>query len=584
MGLRTPPSALWRLSSIGLVCLIYSGLDVSAHAADGSFAHAADGSSAEAADGSSAEAADGSSTETFWRLIGSAPSRGEIPRVLAAGSQQDRFALGDDVGVSIRRLNQSERAALVGVRDLAFDRDGTLWIATLRGIHRWAESERPVHRALRGGESANWINRVATSPSGMLVATHAGAFWSTSGKIFQLLAVGGTSGPVTLVAIEPEATPAHRQRVWILRAGQIFEIEGFLLDAGMRVTSSRELSLPRPMTDRQPVDLLVDPVTGRLLLVYEDVVASRSISSSERGDEALAWKIERPVLPPGAVIRRLAWDSERRFVIATDHGLVEGSDLGGSFGRSSHPLGSAECMDVRSGGRGLLMALCRRGVYSRSSFREPVSQNVFERTFDSPEGSLGPSRRLDPAPPLGEIRSRAIERSGLSVDRSRRLREGLHRRAFWPDLSLRLGADFDRDRQTDSDQSFLSGEKRFLFDRTHDRRVGIGALIEFDWELGGVAYPDDAVDLSRELRQVISLRDDVSDEINQLYFEREGIRERLESVEAIVATEVVRLHLRAREIDAGLDAWTGGWLSRWRSSRPLEAGEREALPPRAQPR
>ena len=37
-----------------------------------------------------------------------------------------------------------------------------------------------------------------------------------------------------------------------------------------------------------------------------------------------------------------------------------------------------------------------------------------------------------------------------------------------------------------------------------------------DWDLGNLAYPDDSVDLSRELRQVTSLRDDVSDEIHQL--------------------------------------------------------------------
>jgi len=557
MGLRWPLCACWRLSGLCVLGLLCLGFDVSTRTAEES------------------------SAASFWRFIESPSNRGEMPRVLAAGSQQDRFALGDDAGVSIRRLEQSERAALEAVRDLAFDRDGTLWIATLRGLHRWAGSGRPVHRALRGGESANWINRVVATPSGMLVATRADAFWSTSGKVFQRLAVGGTSGPVTLAAIDPETMPAHRQRVWILRAGQMFEIEGFVLEAGLRVTASRELPLPRPMTDRQPVDLLVGPTNRRLLLVYEDVVASRTIASGEPDDAALVWRIERPVLPPGAVIRRLAWDDGKRWVMATDHGLVEGSSLGGVFARSSHPLGSAECMDVRRSGRGHLMALCRRGVYMRSSSSVSKIANALDETSDARLASKEPSHRLEPAPPLDEIRKRAIDRSGLSVDRSRRLREGLHRRAFWPDLSLRIGADFDRDRQTDSDQSFLSGEKRFLFDRTHDRRIGIAALVEFDWELGGVVYPEEAVDLSREMRQVISLRDDVSDEINQLYFEREGIRERLEGHEAIVASEIVRLRLRAREIDAGLDAWTGGWVSRWQASQRREFGEFEEVSPGA---
>jgi hypothetical protein len=67
----------------------------------------------------------------------------------------------------------------------------------------------------------------------------------------------------------------------------------------------------------------------------------------------------------------------------------------------------------------------------------------------------------------------------------------------------------------------------------------------------------------------VSLRDDVADEINQLYFERQSIRKRLSesplATGSVEVGEVVRLHWRAQELDAGLDAWTGGWISRWRA-------------------
>ena len=81
------------------------------------------------------------------------------------------------------------------------------------------------------------------------------------------------------------------------------------------------------------------------------------------------------------------------------------------------------------------------------------------------------------------------------------------------------------------------------------------------WELGAVAFDEDAIDLSREHRQVVSLRDNVLDEINQLYFERRGLLERLRAAGAADDPERARMALRAAELAAGLDAWTGGWFT-----------------------
>ena len=65
---------------------------------------------------------------------------------------------------------------------------------------------------------------------------------------------------------------------------------------------------------------------------------------------------------------------------------------------------------------------------------------------------------------------------------------------------------------------------------------------------------------SREAREVIELRDDVLDEITQLYFERGRVL--VELAAAQTPEEALRLRLRAAELAAGIDAWTGGWFSR----------------------
>jgi hypothetical protein len=141
----------------------------------------------------------------------------------------------------------------------------------------------------------------------------------------------------------------------------------------------------------------------------------------------------------------------------------------------------------------------------------------------------------------------------------------LRRRAYWPELELRFDLDFDYDDERDFDQAFLSGDTRFLRDRTRDEGHSYHAGIALDWDLGEAVFPLESVDLSRELRQVVTLRDDVADEINQLYFERQAIRESLGAARPIELAEAARLRWRARELDAGLDAWTGGWISQWRS-------------------
>jgi hypothetical protein len=171
---------------------------------------------------------------------------------------------------------------------------------------------------------------------------------------------------------------------------------------------------------------------------------------------------------------------------------------------------------------------------------------------------------------LGEIRRRALERAGLMPGRVERLWRGLERRGYWPDLSLRLGADFDRDERRFADQSFVSGGMRDLLDRTRDRSEGFEALLALEWTLGDVAYPDQAVDLSREQRQIVSLRDDITDELHQLYFERARLRARLSDPGPLPPEEERALRERAAELLAGLDAWTGGWVGLWQAAAASE--------------
>ena len=114
-----------------------------------------------------------------------------------------------------------------------------------------------------------------------------------------------------------------------------------------------------------------------------------------------------------------------------------------------------------------------------------------------------------------------------------------------------------------------------MYDRDWRHRRDWDAGISLTWDLGDIAYNPEAIDLSREARQLISLRDDVLDQINQAYFERQALLRALEAEPAEVEhseAERFKLRLRADELAAGLDGWTGGWFanqSETRQPRPL---------------
>ena len=60
---------------------------------------------------------------------------------------------------------------------------------------------------------------------------------------------------------------------------------------------------------------------------------------------------------------------------------------------------------------------------------------------------------------------------------------------------------------------------------------------------------------------LLAFRDDVLDELTQLYFERKRVILQRAALQPTSA-QARQLQLRAEELAAGMDAWTGGWFSR----------------------
>ena len=527
-----------------------------------------------------------------WERVAGLGGRAERIQALAVDSGGG-IVLGDEAGVGWMLGNadavadfSSERlrASVVGVKDLVVDAGGQAWIAAETGLYRWSLEGRPVRRDLRGGEAANRITRVFVLGRRVVVATEAGAYWSSTGAIFQSLSSGGVSQPISLIAIvrpglkgaargsgaDSMQAPNRESEVWLYGPQGLTRIGGIETPNGFRVTRRERLALPVPRSEAVPVDLIFDAFSGQIVLVYPDRFAIRTLQEGHRAAKASEpWRIHQPVLAPGARISRIAIFREV-VVAATDRGLFESEGLTGAFHRVGAASAGAACHAVATGssedGEGIIAA-CGATLYRRVR----AAGSLTRRDAGLRETAFIPREPIPKDPPLAALRQRALANAGLDRGREERLWAGLRRRGWWPDLSIRAGVDFDRDDRRHSDQSFLSGETRYLLDRTRDQAKAYDASVQLDWSLGEVAYPSDAVDFSRELRQRLSLRDDVSDEIHQLYFERERLRALLASDVTLTEEEARAARSRAEELAAGLDAWTGGWLSRWRADSSKRA-------------
>jgi hypothetical protein len=164
-------------------------------------------------------------------------------------------------------------------------------------------------------------------------------------------------------------------------------------------------------------------------------------------------------------------------------------------------------------------------------------------------------------PGVHEVQRAALRHQSLEAGDTPALRRGLALRGWLPEVSLAASYERSRSSGGDYDENVVSGATRLLHDRDYDRDREVEVEITLRWDLGDIAYHPESIDLSREARALVALRDDVLDEVNQLYFDRLRALAQL-SVLPPGAAERHALEARLAELTAGLDAWTGGWWSR----------------------
>ncbi len=466
---------------------------------------------------------------------------------LAYDAPGGRIALGDARGVWLVAGEGAPRRILGRgpVRDLLFRPGGELLAATDRGLFAIGADGRVRSLRLGAGSKASRARRLAALGPVVVAGTEEGVFAARDGATFARLDAGLPGGPVDALALRPIEGGLE---LWSASGGALrqaaLRVEGEALRAGDVQTPA----IGDGPGARAALDVAVERGAAEVVVLSAEHVAIR------RGS---VWRSVPLQLPAGARARRLGSGAGRLW-IATDGGVGEASAWEGPWRRARPPAGSAAALALAGDGARVL-ALGARGLLegAPASASDPASPAPATADLAADDYLL----RLRGEPSIQQVHAAALRWLALGPERMRPLERGVDRRGWLPELEIRGGAGRGRHRRWFEDQAQSSGAVFDLFDRETDRASDYEAAVILQWSLGELVFNPDAIDVSREAREIVELRDEVLDEVTQLYFERRRVLLALRAAPAD-GDERARLRLRADELAAGLDAWTGGFFSR----------------------
>jgi hypothetical protein len=255
-------------------------------------------------------------------------------------------------------------------------------------------------------------------------------------------------------------------------------------------------------------------------------------------------------------VSRIASAGERVFV-AAERGLYEYAiaELGTGAGRQEL---SVEALGVGVDGARLWVAT-DRGLAAFSLDRGAAPASV-SRAIDAARYAARVMR----------LQRAVLDYQELAPSRLSDIESRARWKGLYPELRASGGLDHGNEWNGGNDLTFSSGALHHLWDQNNSKNHGYDAAVTLIWELSDFVSPDDPLAVSRERRLVVSLRDQVLERVNHLYFQRVRALEQLAALAADEAAKRAELELAAAEIAAQLDAWSGGAFSRLEESSPLE--------------
>jgi hypothetical protein len=167
-------------------------------------------------------------------------------------------------------------------------------------------------------------------------------------------------------------------------------------------------------------------------------------------------------------------------------------------------------------------------------------------------------------PPVEALRRAATALALAEPERARGLVERARWAGFLPETRLRVDRRFGRSESEDLGKSPLDAPATPVgVDTTNDVRYEARAT----WDLSRIVFNPDEIGAESQALRIADIRREIEARVIRLYFERRRLKAEALATDASDTTSGFRLELRVLEIEAELDAVTGGAFSRLRSVR-----------------
>jgi hypothetical protein len=172
-------------------------------------------------------------------------------------------------------------------------------------------------------------------------------------------------------------------------------------------------------------------------------------------------------------------------------------------------------------------------------------------------------------PPVGLLRNAATTLALAEPSRARSLIERARWSAWLPEVRVRLDRRYARTESLDLGQSTSTLDAPVTpvgVDSINDLRYEWRAT----WDLARIVFNPDEINAGAHALRISDVRREVESMVIRLYFERRRLKAEAIASDASDTASGVRVELRIQEIEAELDALTGGAFSRWGSSHEAE--------------
>ncbi len=359
------------------------------------------------------------------------------------------------------------------------------------------------------------------------------------------------------------------EKIWVTTEKGIYKSE----DAGAhwdrvftQTGNNKDSTEETTLSQFQIEELTLVPAMSNLIHFSDRqaLLAASSRGLWEGSKNGSAWSQLKNAALPDRKINYLA-KSPETFYAATDKGAFRWDEQNKKFKDISDGLESKEVrMLAYHEGSGDLFAATRKGVFRfpKPDFKPANSVDSTETAVVRQVEALPDTReilkRFENEPTIHEIQGVAIQYAEVHPDKINAWRQAAARKAFLPtlsfttDTSANQNVDLDRGGTNDPDK-FITGPQ----EKKSDWHVGVS------WDLGDLIWNNDQTSIDTRSRLMVELRGDVLNEVTHLYYERRRLQVEMVMIPAKELPLEVERQLKLDELTAGIDALTGGYLSKY---------------------